>query len=410
MIGGAPLPARVDVAVLGAGVAGAAAAAGILHHRPDLRVLLIDKRPWPRDKVCGGCLNPAGVALAAQLGMHFDQPGTTHTLSTTHTLPTAHALPVDEVRITCLGTVRRFAHPGGLAIDRGDFDDRLVRLAESRGARFISSARGSVLGNHARLWRLSITSHEATHELLARWVLVADGLDGRSLDPLGLPGFTPTVHPRSRFGLGARMPADGPSTGRIDMFVGRAGYVGLVDLPGGVRAVAAALDPGWTRRAGGPHAAIARTLLEAGSPIDADALTSIRGTPRLTRRLARVSAPGLFVVGDAAGYTEPFSGEGMTWSLAGAATVAALLADAPANPSAADLELLADRWSDFRRRAIHPRQRWSRLVQRGVRHPALLSLAMRGPAAFTRPAIESWVRRSARPYPATPLPQPAGAP
>lgn len=404
MTGTQPFPARVDVAVLGAGVAGAAAAAGILHHRPDLRVLLIDKRSWPRDKVCGGCLNPAGVALARQLGVHFDQPGTSRAS------PAARALPVDEVQITCRGRVRRFAHPGGLAIDRADFDDRLVRLAESRGAQFISGVRGAVLGNQGQGWRLSIASPAATHELLARWVIVADGLDGKCLEPLGSPGFKPTIHPRSRFGLGARLPAEGPPTRRIDMFVGRAGYVGLVDLPGRVRAVAAALDPERTRRAGGPRAAIATTMQEAGSPIDADALTSLRGTPRLTRRLARVSAPGLFVVGDAAGYTEPFSGEGMTWSLAGASTVASLIADAPAQPSLADLELLADRWSGFQHRAIRPRQRWSRFVQRGVRRPALLSLAMRGPPALTRSAIESWVRRSARPYPTPFHSEAAGAP
>ncbi len=51
------------------------------------------------------------------------------------------------------------------------------------------------------------------------------------------------------------------------------------------------------------------------------------GTPALTRESQQWSAHRLFLVGDAAGYVEPFTGEGMSWALAGAVE-ASRLADA----------------------------------------------------------------------------------
>ena len=45
------------------------------------------------------------------------------------------------------------------------------------------------------------------------------------------------------------------------------------------------------------------------------------GTIPLTRRLSRPAARGIFVLGDAAGYVEPFTGEGMAWAFAGAEAV-----------------------------------------------------------------------------------------
>jgi flavin-dependent dehydrogenase len=62
--------------------------------------------------------------------------------------------------------------------------------------------------------------------------------------------------------------------------------------------------------------------------LDAPALEHARwrGTPLLTRRRARVAAEGILVVGDAAGYVEPFTGEGMTWALSTGAAAGTLAA------------------------------------------------------------------------------------
>jgi flavin-dependent dehydrogenase len=61
-------------------------------------------------------------------------------------------------------------------------------------------------------------------------------------------------------------------------------------------------------------------ILAGGAGIERRAVAGAawRGTPALSRRPRRVAAPGLFVVGDAAGYAEPFTGEGMACALQGA--------------------------------------------------------------------------------------------
>ena len=51
-----------------------------------------------------------------------------------------------------------------------------------------------------------------------------------------------------------------------------------------------------------------------------------KGTPELTRRPVRLGAERLFAVGDAGGYVEPFTGEGVLWALSGARALAPLVA------------------------------------------------------------------------------------
>lgn len=107
------------------------------------------------------------------------------------------------------------------------------------------------------------------------------------------------------------------------MRCGSAGYFGAVQLSDGSIDVAAALSPEKTRRLGGPGRAVRQLAIESGASADADALERARwrGTPLLTRR-RNVESDRIFVIGDAAGYVEPFTGEGMSWGLAAGLAVA----------------------------------------------------------------------------------------
>ena len=111
-----------------------------------------------------------------------------------------------------------------------------------------------------------------------------------------------------------------------------------------------------------------------------------RATPALTRRRARLTAPGLFVVGDAAGYVEPFTGEGMAWALASGAVVApwASLAVEGWHPQ------LAAGWEAVYRRKVRRRQWPCRGVSFVLRRPKLTALTVRALAAapaLARPAV-----------------------
>ncbi len=155
------------------------------------------------------------------------------------------------------------------------------------------------------------------------------------------------------------------------MACGGGGYTGLVRLEDGRLDAAAAFDAAWVRAAGGPGRAAARMVDEAGWPA-ANRLeeSAWRGTPALTRRPRRVAAERLFVVGDAAGYVEPFTGEGMAWALASGTAVAPLAAERW-RPE------LARQWTDLHGRIVGRRQTVCRTAAAVLRRPWLTRLVVR---------------------------------
>jgi 2-polyprenyl-6-methoxyphenol hydroxylase-like FAD-dependent oxidoreductase len=103
------------------------------------------------------------------------------------------------------------------------------------------------------------------------------------------------------------------------MAIGRAGYVGVVRVEEDQVHVAAALDPHFIRQSGSPGRSVVSVLEDAGIPVRGafDSLDWL-GTLPLTRRTPRAAGRRVLLVGDSAGYIEPFTGEGMAWALAAA--------------------------------------------------------------------------------------------
>jgi flavin-dependent dehydrogenase len=284
-----------DIAVIGGGPAGSCAA--IAAARAGAHVVLVERAAFPRPKVCGCCLAASGVAALHAAGAGEALAGAT---------------PLRAIRVARGARAMTLRREAGVALAREDLDGRLVDFARRAGVdvRLETSARV------ARDSTVQLTHGERVSTLAARTVIVADGLAGGALDDV--PGFEWRIAPRSMMGFGAVLPAttlDCPA-GEIHMHVGRDGYIGAVRLPSGEIDVAAAVSPAALRRTGSV-AACARHLL-SGTVHDADAVEGARwrGTPQLTRMRARVAAPGILVVGDAAGYIEPFTGEGMSWAIA----------------------------------------------------------------------------------------------
>ena len=111
------------------------------------------------------------------------------------------------------------------------------------------------------------------------------------------------------------------------MAVGEEGYVGMVKVEDGSLNVAAALSTDAMRAAESPGLLVNSLIRAGGWPgLPESPLDGWKGTPELTRRPARPGAERLFAIGDAAGYVEPFTGEGMFWALSGARALAPLVA------------------------------------------------------------------------------------
>ncbi|HZW05847.1 MAG TPA: FAD-dependent monooxygenase, partial [Phycisphaerales bacterium] len=292
------------------------------------------------------------------------------------------------------GRQAEFSRAGGVAISRAVLDVLLVDRAVAAGAEFRARTAAAVAGVEGDGWRVRLRSGEAERSVTAGLVVAADGLNGGSLSELG--AFSAQVSSRSWFGVGGVVVSRraGPERGAVEMNVGRHGYVGLVRLSDGTLNVAAALDPAWTKRVGGPAAAIGAVLEEAGAPALDLRASRLTGTAHLTRRRASVAVPGVLVVGDAAGYVEPFTGEGMSWALAGAAGAAGMV------NAGAHGEELAAAWSRWHASRVQSRQRVCTAVRLVLRRPVLVRalLGVIGAVPAAARAAEGVARRVERPY------------
>jgi 2-polyprenyl-6-methoxyphenol hydroxylase-like FAD-dependent oxidoreductase len=124
------------------------------------------------------------------------------------------------------------------------------------------------------------------------------------------------------------------------------------------------------KQTGGPAKAVAAILQEAGFP-QIPALSSVtwRGTLPLTRQTSPPASSRIFLLGDAAAYVEPFTGEGIAWALASAIAVVPLVLEAADqwNPR------LVHDWTAIHRRRIKRRQTTCRVATAALRHPMLVS-------------------------------------
>ena len=225
-------------------------------------------------------------------------------------------------------------------------------------------------------------------------IVAADGLGHPSLQRI--PAFECQVESASRIGIGTtvRAAAGQYRSNTIYMALTKWGYVGLVQTGGDSWNLAAALDPIVLKQSSSPAVVVANTMREAGLPeLSSLDLCIWQGTPPLTRRSARLAAAGVFLLGDAAGYVEPFTGEGMGWALSSAAAVVSVVIQSVAG----DSELAAARWDVTQRRQLQRGQAVCRIVSGLLRRPAFVGAGLQALSVFPSLANPLVRRVHARP-------------
>jgi menaquinone-9 beta-reductase len=367
----------VQVVVVGAGPAGSATA--LLLARRGHDVLLVDQARFPRDKPCGEYLNPSAVAILRRLGL---EPA----------LRSAGARTVVGALLTCpSGRSVRTPYPSlggqpppyGLSMPRLALDALLREAAGAAGARVRERFRvDDVQRSGRRVTGVVGRASKGAESITASITVAADGsrsVIGRRLG-LALPPRTPR-----RVGLVAHY-AGVPGDDWVEMHAGRRGYCGLGFSADGGANVAMVAEPEDLPRIQGRAEAFYEERLAAYPDVYRRLAAGRRVSPVLvtgsmSSLAGSVAVPGALLVGDAAGFYDPFTCEGVSYALR-AAELAAEAVDAglaPGSPHDPATEAAAFRRYAARRRAeFAGRVLTSRIIQAVLRRPALLD------AAFSR--------------------------
>ena len=334
-----------DVIVVGGGPAGSACAAFCA--RAGLATLLLERSVFPREKVCGDCLNPGCWEILERLEVArevLDQPHSRLESVEFAGLRGAHA------RYAMKESAR-----GHIAIKRSLLDDVLLRRAMNWG---VTVRQGVTVESVERAWKVN-TREEGTFESA---ILIA--ADGRNSTVARLAGLLPASAPE-RVAVQTHLRAAAKPGNPVTLQILSHGYCGFNAVGQGELNLCLVGRPAripdlksWAAKA---------------FPLSPDQAW------RTIAPLARVPAPcapgdNLLLVGDAARVLEPFTGEGIYYALAtGELAARSIIRRARGTDGA---------FADYRREhaGLYAGRLWiNRLAKAAVLHPRLGNFALEHP-------------------------------
>jgi len=295
---------HLDLLVVGGGPAGAALAASM--SRSGASVLLVESARHPRPKACAEYASPRILEELGRIGIPASEwDDAAVPLSGMH----LHA----GDRSSVISYADRRGPRSAWGVDRRIFDARLASHATASGVtlreRTTAVRLETVDGRVRGAW---IRDRETGRDELvtADWVAGADGVRSTVARNVGVE--QPIRFPR-RLGLVAHYSGAHGLGDHGEMHVGAGGYIGLAPMPGGELSVGMALP--LDAAAGSADSQF--EALIAAIPAVADRLrglrrvSPIRGAAPIGHRVSRTAGPGWLLVGDAAGFVDPFTGEGI---------------------------------------------------------------------------------------------------
>jgi flavin-dependent dehydrogenase len=293
-----------DVLVVGAGPAGAVAATVLA--RAGARVRIIDRAEFPRPKLCGDTLNPGTLSLLARLRL------------LQRLLPVGR--PVEGMRVTGEGgvdIVGRYPRGlRGLAILRSDLDWVLLQEAMKAGAVFEPGVRviAPTVGE-----RRSVEGVIAAgpRRMTARVTIAADGRASSLVSSLGLVRASGV----RRWAVGGYYAGVEGGGALGEMHIRRGRYIGVAPVTAGLTNVCVVTTAGLPALSRDAAGFLTRAIRADATLADRFARARLAARPVVLGPLAVDARPGtvdgLLVAGDAAGFIDPMTGDGLRFAIRG---------------------------------------------------------------------------------------------
>ena len=368
----------IDVVVVGAGPAGAIAA--LVLARAGARVTMLERAAFPRDKLCGDTINPGALAILRRLGLEDVTSG---------------GLPVDGMIVTGEGGVRVVGpYDGGrrgVAITRRVLDERLAAAAVAAGATLHERVlvQGPLMTADGRdVAGVEVLLPSRRRErYTARVTIAADGRASRVARALHL---THTPGRPRRWAVGGLFEGVTGLSPFGEMHIRGGRYIGVAPLPSGQTNACVVTDD--------------RDLLRTPDLL----LNTLRADPDTAPRFAgarmvspaavlgplaldatSAGVPGLLLAGDAAGFVDPMTGDGLRFAFRGGE----LAAEEALRALASGWQNAHMRLERARRREFAAKWRFNRALRALVASPRAIAAA--GAGARLTPAVLQRVVRYA---------------
>jgi menaquinone-9 beta-reductase len=292
---------NVDVAIIGAGPAGSATAIGLA--RRGYEVALIDKKLFPRDKLCGDFVNPINWAVFSELGVEdrvLAQP----------------RAEVTGFRITTAAgsnAAAQFSSSIGLGLRRAYLDQVLLDRAAALGVTIFQGRRLADLSRAGQTWRLKTDDGK---EWQAKILVGADGRNSWVAQRLGL---NKRAAEGGSVGFQCRLKYAGAVDGQVEIHLFPGGYAGVVGLGDGTLNLCLAVDKRTLPRQRSAAFVFARILPRNPFLRDllqrSESMSEIRSVYPVYFSERRCYADAVLLAGDAARVSEPVTGEGIYFAM-----------------------------------------------------------------------------------------------
>ena len=373
--------ADADVLVVGGGPAGSSIAHALASRGID--VMVVDRARFPRPKPCAEYLSPQASRSLARMGAldEVERSGAAALAGIRVYAPNGSVIAGDFVA--------KHGYHGfrdrGLSVRREVLDAILLERAGASGARIVEGAKVTELLREpdGRVRGVRLTLDDRSREVRARVVVGADGLGSVVARRLGL---TRRLRWPRRIALVTHYKGVKDVGEHGEMHVAPDGYVGIADVGGGLTTVAAVFPVSRSREISRDRVEFLRRWLFDQRRLalrfaSADRVTPVVATGPFASYARRAWAPGAALVGDAADFFDPFTGEGIYAALRGGEILADHVNEslAAATPALADAAL---REYDYaRRREFGGKWLVERVIGAVVASPRLINRAARRLAA-----------------------------